>query len=279
MSFSMADVIGRRLPSLVIAKVSQIQDRYFGCVTMKVGYPRTSCITWWFQWTALLSCGHWGRHRFFFHTFLVAWASLRSVPQTGRQQVRAVNICKTWFCEALGLQAPLAQQNKALYASYLSDMWGGLFPGAVMEKYSLPVLCVQYSHNLVVNAVEGSTAPVLPSLWPCSWMGWQAGALGCLLHVHSPFCTEEEKLTREGGVSSSLHKRRLQVKRVEQKDLQYSLTGFCRERELALNWAQGYSVTQRGAPGQRDCHLHGDEDAGELLSDANSPFAWCRTMN
>lgn len=209
MSFSMADVIGRRLTSLVIAKASQIQDRYFGCVTMKVGYPRTSCITWWFWWIAMLSCRHWGRHRFFFHTFPVAWASLRCVPQTGRQQERAVSICKTgvfaskskktWFCEALRPQAPLAQHSKSLHVSYLLDRWGSLFPGAVMEKYSLSVLCVQYSHNLVVNVVEGSAAPVLPSLCPSSSIGWQAGALGCLLHIHSLFCTEGEKLTREEG--------------------------------------------------------------------------------
>ena len=31
----------------------------------------------------------------FVHTSPMAWASLRSVPQTGRQQVRAAGICKT----------------------------------------------------------------------------------------------------------------------------------------------------------------------------------------
>lgn len=91
-------------------------------------------------------------------------------------------------------------------------------------------MCVQYSHNLVVTVVEGSAARALPSPCPCSSTGQRAGALGCLLHVHSPLSLEGEKLMREERGSWSWHRRRLQPKKGEQEDLQYSLTVFCRER-------------------------------------------------
>lgn len=91
-------------------------------------------------------------------------------------------------------------------------------------------MCVQYSHNLVMTVVEESSARALPSPCPCSSMGQRAGALGCLLPVRSLFSVKGEKLMREGGCSWSSHRRRLQAKKGEQEDLQYSLTVFCRER-------------------------------------------------
>lgn len=49
MSFETGNVIDRQHVSWVTAKVSQLLDRHFGCVTLEVAYPWTSCITHWFR--------------------------------------------------------------------------------------------------------------------------------------------------------------------------------------------------------------------------------------
>lgn len=100
-------------------------------------------------------------------------------------------------------------------------------------------------------------------------MGRQVGALGLPLPICFPLPAEEEKLKREGWGSWRLHRRRLQARKGEQGGPPVFTDWFF----LALIWAQGYFVTQRCAPGQRNCQRFRDQVARELLRVANSASA------